>query len=92
STEPTNYNIALIVDTSASMGFALESGSSASRLDVLKTSLKSMLESISEHPGTINLALVDFDSSASLKINIDNFTQLSERQQSWYVDSVIDSL
>ncbi|WP_131825276.1 Ig-like domain-containing protein [Salinivibrio sp. IB872] len=92
STEPTNYNIALIVDTSGSMGYALEPGSSASRLDVLKTSLKSMLENISDHPGTINLALVDFDSSASLKINIDNFTQLSEWQKSWYVDRVIDSL
>ncbi|OOF09343.1 hypothetical protein BZG82_11155 [Salinivibrio sp. PR5] len=88
STEPTNYNIALIVDTSKSMGDPLEPGSFASRLDVLKTSLKSMLESISEHPGTINLALVDFDSSASLKINIDNFT----REHDWYVDDAIDSL
>ncbi|WP_347336563.1 cadherin-like domain-containing protein [Salinivibrio sp. MA351] len=92
STAPTNYNIALIVDTSGSMGYALELGSSESRLDVLKTSLKSMLENISDHPGTINLALVDFNSSASLTINIDNFTQLSEWEHDWYVDRVIDSL
>ncbi|WP_206744510.1 Ig-like domain-containing protein [Salinivibrio sp. IB870] len=92
STAPTNYNIALIVDTSGSMGYALEPGSSESRLDVLKTSLKSMLENISDHPGTINLALVDFNSSATLTINIDNFTQLSEWEHDWYVDRVIDSL
>ncbi|WP_100752357.1 Ig-like domain-containing protein [Vibrio salilacus] len=92
STAPTNYNIALIVDTSGSMGSDLEPGSSESRLDVLKTSLKSMLENISDHPGTINLALVDFNSSASLRINLDNFTQLSERQHDKYVDHVIDSL
>ncbi|WP_025738566.1 VWA domain-containing protein, partial [Salinivibrio socompensis] len=92
STAPTNYNIALIVDTSGSMGYELEPGSSESRLDVLKTSLKSMLDNISDHPGTINLALVDFNASASLKINLDNFTQLREWQQSRYVDRVIDSL
>ncbi|WP_439437516.1 VWA domain-containing protein [Salinivibrio costicola] len=92
STEPTNYNIALIVDTSGSMGESLEPGSSESRLDVLKTSLKSMLENISDHPGTINLALVDFNSSASLSINLDNFTQLSEWEHDRYVDYVIDSL
>ncbi|OOE52371.1 Ig-like domain-containing protein [Salinivibrio kushneri] len=92
STAPTNYNIALIVDTSGSMGDRLEGSSVQSKLDVLKASLKSMLANIADHPGEINLSLVDFDNYADVKIDVDDFTGLSEYQFEQRIDNVIDQL
>ncbi|OOE83082.1 hypothetical protein BZG73_12220 [Salinivibrio siamensis] len=92
STAPTNYNIALIVDTSGSMGDRLEDWSHQSKLDVLKASLKSMLANIADHPGEINLSLVDFNRYADIKIDVDDFTGLSEHQFEQRIDNVIDQL
>ncbi|MBW3696979.1 VWA domain-containing protein [Vibrio sp. T187] len=72
STAPTNYNLALVVDTSGSMGSTLNANSNQSRLDVVRAALISMLADIAGHPGVINLTLIGFESSASVKIDIDD--------------------
>ncbi|MCA0770757.1 Ig-like domain-containing protein [Vibrio vulnificus] len=72
TTAPTNYNIALVVDTSGSMGYKLNSNSEQTRLDVVKAALIAMIADIAEHPGIINLTLVGFASTASIKLDIDD--------------------
>ncbi|MDF3932259.1 retention module-containing protein, partial [Pseudomonas citronellolis] len=60
-----NYNIALIIDTSGSM----DDGSGTkglTRMDLAKAALINLLNQISGHDGTINLALVSFSSNATL--------------------------
>ncbi|ULN62987.1 VWA domain-containing protein [Vibrio gigantis] len=89
SVAPTNYNIALVVDTSGSMRDALNSNSSQSKLDAVKASLIAMLADIASHPGIINLALIGFESSASIEIDLQNLEE-SDLEQT--VSSAINDL
>jgi VCBS repeat-containing protein len=89
SVAPTNYNIALVVDTSGSMKDALNSNSSESKLDVVKASLIAMLADIASHPGIINLALIGFEASASIEINLQD---LEESDLDQTVNSAINAL
>ncbi|WP_409438340.1 Ig-like domain-containing protein [Vibrio sp. BS-M-Sm-2] len=75
SVAPTNYNIALVVDTSGSMDDALNSNSNQSKLDAVKASLIAMLADIASHPGIINLALIGFEASASIQIDLQNLEE-----------------
>ncbi|WP_210467093.1 Ig-like domain-containing protein, partial [Vibrio crassostreae] len=89
SVAPTNYNIALVVDMSGSMKDALNSYSSQSKLDVVKASLIAMLADIASHPGIINLALIGFEASASIQIDLQNLEE-SDLEQT--VNSAINDL
>uniref|UniRef100_UPI00076ACBF7 Ig-like domain-containing protein n=1 Tax=Vibrio coralliirubri TaxID=1516159 RepID=UPI00076ACBF7 len=89
SVAPTNYNIALVVDTSGSMKDALNSNSSQSKLDVVKASLIAMLADIASHPGIINLALIGFEASVSIEIN---WQDLEESDLDQTVNSAINAL
>ncbi|MFM2577722.1 Ig-like domain-containing protein [Vibrio fortis] len=89
SVAPTNYNIALVVDTSGSMRDALNSNSSQSKLDVVKASIIAMLADIASHPGIINLALIGFEASASIEIDLQNLEE-SDLEQT--VNSAINAL
>ncbi|MCK8086915.1 cadherin-like domain-containing protein, partial [Vibrio sp. 1CM8B] len=89
SVEPSNYNIALVVDTSGSMGDPLTTNSSQSKLDVVKASLAAMLVDIVSHPGIINLALIGFESSATLSFNIQD---LEEGDLESTINSAINAL
>ncbi|MCG9544750.1 VWA domain-containing protein [Vibrio sp. Isolate33] len=89
SVAPTNYNIALVVDTSGSMKDALNSNSNQSKLDVVKASLIAMLADIASHPGIINLALIGFEASASIQIDLQN---LDESDLDQTVNSAINAL
>ncbi|OBT31423.1 immunoglobulin-like domain-containing protein, partial [Vibrio splendidus] len=89
SVAPTNYNIALVVDTSGSMRDALNNNSSQSKLAVVKASLIAMLADIASHPGIINLALIGFEASASIEIDLHNLEE-SDLEQT--VNSAINDL
>ncbi|WP_346656345.1 VCBS domain-containing protein [Vibrio sp. G-C-1] len=89
SVAPTNYNIALVVDTSGSMRDALNNNSSQSKLAVVKASLIAMLADIASHPGIINLALIGFEASASIEIDLQNLDE-SDLEQT--VNSAINDL
>ncbi|MDN6859271.1 Ig-like domain-containing protein, partial [Pseudomonas sp. CAN2814] len=73
----TNYNIALVVDTSGSMAWNLagQSGSTAdSRMKLVKDALVSLANELKGHDGIINIALIGFQSTASLKVSISDLT------------------
>ncbi|UTT86005.1 VWA domain-containing protein [Vibrio pelagius] len=89
SVAPTNYNIALVVDTSGSMNDALNSSSNESKLGAVKASLIAMLADIASHPGVINLALISFEASASIEIDLKNLEE-SDLEQT--VNSAIKAL
>lgn len=68
----TNYNIALIVDTSGSMGNA--SGTSNwTRMKLAIEALKNLANTLKDHDGMVNVALVDFSTHATTW-SIDNLT------------------
>ncbi|WP_178119496.1 retention module-containing protein [Pseudomonas sp. SCB32] len=78
-TQPgTNYNIALIVDTSGSMGYNLAGVSGAaytdSRMKLVKDALINLANQLKGHDGVINIALIGFDSTASLKVSVNDLT------------------
>jgi Ca2+-binding RTX toxin-like protein len=64
--EGSNYNIALIVDTSGSM--------SSSQMTLMKNALNNLISNLSGHDGTINISLISFATTATLKISIDDFS------------------
>ncbi|MBB4862598.1 VCBS repeat-containing protein [Pseudomonas nitritireducens] len=73
----TNYNIALLVDTSGSMAYNLagQTGSTAdSRMKLVKDALVSLANELKGHDGIINIALIGFQSTASLKVSISDLT------------------
>ncbi|MFZ7319371.1 type I secretion C-terminal target domain-containing protein, partial [Comamonas jiangduensis] len=74
----TNYNIALIVDTSGSMGNA--SGTSNwSRMKLAIEALKNLADTLKGHDGMVNVALVDFSTHATTW-SIDNLTAQNVNQ------------
>ncbi|MFV3308926.1 tandem-95 repeat protein, partial [Pseudomonas sp. NY15181] len=78
-TQPgTNYNIALIVDTSGSMGDNLAGGSTSNyndtRMKLVKDALINLANQLKGHDGVINIALIGFDSTASIKVSVNALT------------------
>ena len=64
--EGSNYNIALIVDTSGSM--------SSTQMTLMKNALNNLISNLSGHDGTINISLISFATTATLKMSIDDFS------------------
>ncbi len=71
-TPGTSYNIALVLDLSDSMNDKWGKGSAEeSRLATAKKALRSLLEGLADHDGTINISLITFKgTSSALQISI----------------------
>jgi T1SS-143 domain-containing protein len=61
-TPATNYNVALVVDTSGSM--KRDSGSGQSRMDLTKDALTKLVTQLAAHDGTVNVTLIPFNTAA----------------------------
>ena len=86
-----NYNIALVVDTSGSMDWAISNEQGAvKRIDAVKSALINMLTEMADHSGTINVALIGFDYEATLKFDLDDLS-LSDLESSGY-DGIDDAI
>jgi len=75
TTQPgTNYNIALVVDTSGSMAYNLAgSGGAAyadSRMKLIKDALINLANELKGHDGVINISLIGFSATASIKVSV----------------------
>ncbi|MGE9761616.1 retention module-containing protein [Pseudomonas sp. PDM20] len=75
TTQPgTNYNIALVVDTSGSMAYNLAGNSGAayadSRMKLIKDALINLANELKGHDGVINITLIGFSASASIKVTV----------------------
>ncbi|NWL80572.1 hypothetical protein DM872_27345, partial [Pseudomonas taiwanensis] len=75
TTQPgTNYNVALIVDTSGSMAYSLQGQSGVtyanSRMKLVKDALLNLANQLKNHDGDINITLIGFAGSATTKISI----------------------
>ena len=74
-----NYNIALLVDTSGSMDYGLDGATDVaykdSRMKLVKEALINFVsQELAGHDGVINLALIGFQTTASLKISVQDLT------------------
>ncbi|AXK48480.1 von Willebrand factor type A (vWA) domain-containing protein [Aliarcobacter trophiarum LMG 25534] len=73
-----NYNIALVVDTSGSMvessGSKTAWGTTISRLDLLKDSLKNLANSLKGHDGKVNVSIIGFSAKADEPITFNDLT------------------
>ncbi|WP_236175841.1 retention module-containing protein [Pseudomonas pseudonitroreducens] len=80
----TNYNIALVVDTSGSMAYNLAGQSGAayadSRMKLVKDALINLANELKGHDGVINISLIGFQSSASLKVSISDLSDANINQ------------
>ncbi|MCP1626893.1 retention module-containing protein [Pseudomonas nitroreducens] len=80
----TNYNIALVVDTSGSMAYNLAGQSGAayanSRMKLVKDALISLANELKGHDGIINISLIGFQSTASLKVDIAHLSDANINQ------------
>ncbi|KAF1071337.1 MAG: Leukotoxin [Pseudomonas citronellolis] len=86
-----NYNIALIVDTSASMDNSAGTGNNGlSRLELAQQALLNLVNQIKGHDGSINVALVSFSDGATLTtvqgLNSSNVGTLISAIQHLYAD------
>jgi Ca2+-binding RTX toxin-like protein len=78
-----NYNIALLVDTSSSMKFGLDGSQNveydASRMRLIKDALINFVsQELAGHDGVINVALIGFGTTASLKISVQDLDNSSK--------------
>ncbi|PJI49131.1 MAG: hypothetical protein CTR55_07100 [Pseudomonas sp.] len=75
NTQPgTNYNIALVVDTSGSMAYNLAGANGAayadSRMKLVKDALINLANTLKGHDGVINISLIGFSGTASIKVSV----------------------
>lgn len=96
-----NYNIALIVDTSGSMQFSLSGSTSgtdisnpnnqtqqsydASRMKLLKDSLLNLAEQLAGHDGIVNIALITLNTTSQISVSISDLTPEN-------VDELLDAI
>ncbi|MDE3735458.1 Ig-like domain-containing protein, partial [Pseudomonas resinovorans] len=85
TTQPgTDYNIALIVDTSGSMAYSLQGQSGVSyndsRMKLVKDALLNLANQLKNHDGTINITLIGFAGSATTKISISDLSDSNVEQ------------
>ncbi|WP_210499772.1 Ig-like domain-containing protein, partial [Vibrio crassostreae] len=83
-----NYNIALVVDASGSMGaFVKDSnnvvlknpdGSSMTRMDMMQVALINLVTSFSGHDGVVNISLIGFDDNIDVSFEALNITKDSD--------------
>ncbi|KFJ91488.1 hypothetical protein JF55_11420, partial [Pseudomonas sp. 1-7] len=85
-----NYNIALIVDTSGSMQYSLSGGTDGtntgnannqteasyklSRMKLLKDSLLNLADQLAGHDGIVNIALITLNTTANISVSIADLT------------------
>ncbi|MBY7835069.1 cadherin-like domain-containing protein, partial [Vibrio fluvialis] len=69
-----NYNIALIVDTSSSMGDEM-GNTGISRMRVVEDALKSLVISLKDHDGVINVKLIAFGTNIEFNFEAQDITQ-----------------
>ncbi|UNV94013.1 VCBS domain-containing protein [Comamonas sp. 7D-2] len=72
-TPGTNYNIALVVDRSASM--SAQSGSGVNRMQLVKDALVKLAGDLAHHDGVVNVTLIGFATHAQDAITFNNLTQ-----------------
>ncbi|MFC1237484.1 tandem-95 repeat protein, partial [Vibrio sp. F74] len=72
--EADDYNIALLVDVSGSMGEIFETGSIQSKLSAVQDKLTDLIESMKDHPGEINVTLIPFGPEAGSPVEVTNLT------------------
>ncbi|WP_448679534.1 retention module-containing protein [Pseudomonas nicosulfuronedens] len=75
TTQPgTSYNIALVVDTSGSMAYNLAGNGGAayadSRMKLIKDALINLANELKGHDGVINISLIGFSATASIKVSV----------------------
>ena len=79
-----NYNIALIVDTSGSMAFGLDGTQNVSynqsRMKLTLDALNKLANDLAGHEGVVNVALIDFDTTATTTLTLNNLTQANVDQ------------
>ncbi|MCG9125495.1 type I secretion C-terminal target domain-containing protein, partial [Laribacter hongkongensis] len=70
STPGMNYNLCIILDSSGSMQDSMSTGNhqSSSRIDVAKNAIQTLLDNMADFDGTINLALIDFNTGSKLAL------------------------
>ena len=73
-----NYNIALIVDTSGSMGDALDgtktSTWSQTKMYLVINALENLVTQLAGHDGIVNVSLIGFGTTSTLSANISDLT------------------
>ncbi|MFW3356488.1 VWA domain-containing protein, partial [Aliarcobacter butzleri] len=98
----TNYNIALIVDTSGSMQYDLAGNDNGfnsyggqtqaqyakSRMKLTIDALKNFVDSIKDHDGIVNVTLVDFNTNASTAKTIYGLTSANAGQLITAIESL----
>ncbi|NOH80028.1 VWA domain-containing protein [Vibrio sp. RE86] len=67
-----NYNIAIMTDLSGSMDATMSGGT---RLSVMRSALTTYVNQLSNHGGTLNIALIAFGSTATLAFDIEDLNQ-----------------
>ena len=66
----TNYNIALVVDTSGSMSDRIGGRNSPTRMQLVKDALINLVNQLADHDGAVNVSLIGFSTSSSLNHTI----------------------
>ncbi|NIY85419.1 Ig-like domain-containing protein, partial [Vibrio hepatarius] len=88
-----NYNIALVVDTSGSMDWKIsEEYGAAKRIDAVKSALINMLKDMADHSGTVNVALIGFSGTATLKFDLDDLEPFDLNSYYYGIDDAINAL
>ncbi|MEZ8797827.1 Ig-like domain-containing protein [Vibrio cyclitrophicus] len=74
-----DYNIALIVDTSSSMATPTADGTT--RIEIVEAALKKLVESFADHDGVINVKLIAFDTNVDFNFEAQNITENAEQYE-----------
>ncbi|MCG8359884.1 MAG: VWA domain-containing protein, partial [Kiloniellales bacterium] len=75
---PGNFNIALILDVSGSMGpdFGGFAGNGQTRLQLLQDAINNLLNEFSDHQGVINLKIIPFSTTAQTSFEFPDFSDI----------------
>ena len=85
-----NYNIALIVDTSGSMGDEM-GNSGKSRLQIVEEALTNLIVSLKDHDGVVNVKLIAFDTNIEFNFEAQDITH-NPSQYEALIDRIDDEL
>ncbi|MEH0690337.1 tandem-95 repeat protein, partial [Vibrio cholerae] len=85
-----NYNIALIVDTSGSMGDEM-GNSGKSRLQIVEEALTNLIVSLKDHDGVVNVKLIAFDTNIEFNFEAQDITH-NPSQYEALLDRIEDEL
>ena len=82
-----DYNIAIVLDSSQSMGGMYPMASGEIRINVARAALKSFAEKLADHDGTVHLTLIDFNRTAD-KRDFQDFDADDLGPWGQYLDSI----